>query len=173
MVPWCRQAESDHHVRDTLNYMTVQTDVAMPIRAIQQVQDAARVGPWRDAIRWAVAQVHAEDKDARILNLGASAGMWALQACRCGALISTPAEARLAQPPPSGACVHSAHACASTLTWKVCCRLACPGGPRGRCRACDCCGALAVPLPGIQPGASCRLANDLACGISVAADRWR
>ena len=31
------QAESDHHVKDTLNYVTVQTDIVMPSRVIQQV----------------------------------------------------------------------------------------------------------------------------------------
>ena len=76
------QAESDHHVRDTLNYMTVQTDVAMPSRALEQVQDPSRVQPWRDALRWAVAQVQAEDKDVRVLNLGASAGASAAHALR-------------------------------------------------------------------------------------------
>ena len=83
-VPGVCQAESDHHVRDTLNYMTVQTDVAMPSRALEQVQDPARVQPWRDAMRWAVGRVRAEDKDVRVLNLGASAGAAAAcPACRC------------------------------------------------------------------------------------------
>ena len=68
------QAESDHHVRDAYNYMTVQTDIAMPKRQIAVVQDKVRQCAWAAAIKQAVAGIMAEDMDCRMLDLGAGAG---------------------------------------------------------------------------------------------------
>jgi hypothetical protein len=36
------QAEKDHHVRDTYNYVTIQTDIKMPRHAAAVARDAAR-----------------------------------------------------------------------------------------------------------------------------------
>lgn len=69
------QAESDHHVRDTYNYVTVQTDIAMPKRHLAVLQDKVRQDAWAAAIAAAVEATQAEDKDCRVLDLGAGAGM--------------------------------------------------------------------------------------------------
>ena len=68
------QAESDHHVRDTYNYVTVQTDIAMPKRQVAVLGDRVRQDAWAAAIAVAVAATRAEDKDCRVLDLGAGAG---------------------------------------------------------------------------------------------------
>lgn len=68
------QAENDHHVKDTYNYVTVQTDIRMPGRQFGVLADAVRQGAWQRAIRAAVARIEGEDKDCRVLNLGAGAG---------------------------------------------------------------------------------------------------
>ena len=36
------QAELDHHVRDTYNYVTVQADIVMPGRQLAVLEDAYR-----------------------------------------------------------------------------------------------------------------------------------
>ena len=36
------QAELDHHVRDTYNYVTVQTDIVMPGRQLAVLEDTYR-----------------------------------------------------------------------------------------------------------------------------------
>ena len=68
------QAESDHHVRDAYNYMTVQTDIAMPARQIKVVQDSVRQAAWAAAITDTVARIRGQDMDCRVLDLGAGAG---------------------------------------------------------------------------------------------------
>jgi len=68
------QAESDHHVRDTYNYMTVQTDIAMPKRQLKIVEDLVRQSAWATAIKDSVRAIVAEDKDCRVLDLAAGAG---------------------------------------------------------------------------------------------------
>lgn len=68
------QADNDHHVKDTYNYATVQADVKMPGRHFQCLEDDRRAAAFEGAIRAAVDRVHAEDKDARILNIGCGAG---------------------------------------------------------------------------------------------------
>ena len=70
----CLQAESDHHVRDTYNYMTVQTDIAMPKRQLKIVEDSVRQSAWATAIKDSVRAIMAEDKDCRVLDLAAGAG---------------------------------------------------------------------------------------------------
>ena len=65
-------------MRDTYNYMTVQTDIAMPKRQLKVVEDSVRRSAWAAAIKDAVQAVVAEDKDCRVLDLAAGAG-----ACSC------------------------------------------------------------------------------------------
>ncbi|KAK9815442.1 hypothetical protein WJX72_003717 [[Myrmecia] bisecta] len=86
------QAESDHHVRDTYNYMTVQTDVRMPKRQFHYLNDSARQDAYERAITAAVDRIRSEDKDCRVLNLGAGAGLHAMMALRAGAYHVTAAE---------------------------------------------------------------------------------
>ncbi|KAL3131069.1 hypothetical protein ABBQ38_000384 [Trebouxia sp. C0009 RCD-2024] len=64
------KAESDHHVRDAYNYMTVQTDIAMPKRQIQVVQDTLCQDAWTAAISHTVAAIRGQDMDCRVLDLG-------------------------------------------------------------------------------------------------------
>ena len=68
------QAESDHHVRDTYNYVTVQTDIVMPQRQISVVADSVRQKAWQEAIQQSVKAIIAEDKDCRVLDLAAGTG---------------------------------------------------------------------------------------------------
>ena len=70
------QAESDHHVRDTYNYITVQTDIAMPKRQVKIVEDSVRQSAWATAIKDSVRAITAEDKDCRVLDLAAGAGSY-------------------------------------------------------------------------------------------------
>lgn len=50
------------------------TDIAMPKRHLAVLQDRVRQEAWRAAIAAAVAATIAEDKDCRVLDLGAGAG---------------------------------------------------------------------------------------------------
>lgn len=68
------QADSDHHVKDTYNYVTIQTDVKMPARQIEYLQDPQRHRPFVKAVEAAVGKLLTEDKDVRMLHLGAGAG---------------------------------------------------------------------------------------------------
>ena len=68
------QADTDHHVKDTYNYVTVQADIKMPGRHLAYLEDAPRHDAFLRAIEAAVQQMEAEDKDARVLNLGCDAG---------------------------------------------------------------------------------------------------
>jgi len=68
------QAESQHDVKDTYNYVTIKTDVSMPARHIRALQDPARCHPWQEAVKAAVARLAAQHKDVRMLHLGAGAG---------------------------------------------------------------------------------------------------
>lgn len=79
------QAENDVHIKDTYNYMTVQADIRMPHRQIAAVQDSYAMAAWRRAIEGAVAEIEGADKDCRVLNLGAGAGVHAALALRAGA----------------------------------------------------------------------------------------
>lgn len=54
--------------------MTVQTDIAVPKRQMQVVQDTVRQSAWTAAIKHAVTSIIAEDMDCRVLDLGAGAG---------------------------------------------------------------------------------------------------
>lgn len=68
------QADNDHHVRDTYNYVTVQSDVKMPGRHFAYLEDGTRHAAFQRAISAAVDRVHADDTDARVLNIGCGAG---------------------------------------------------------------------------------------------------
>jgi protein arginine N-methyltransferase 7 len=48
------QAENDHHIKDTHNYVTVQTDIRMPKRHLRQLEDAYFNAAWQTAIEAAV-----------------------------------------------------------------------------------------------------------------------
>ena len=79
MSQWIRpglllQADTDHHVKDTYNYVTVQADIKMPGWHFAYLEDTTRHDAFRRAIEAAVQQMEAEDKDARVLNLGCGAG---------------------------------------------------------------------------------------------------
>ena len=67
-------ADTDHHVKDTYNYATVQADIKMPGRHFAYLEDSPRREAFQRAINAAVQQMEAEDKDARVLNLGCGAG---------------------------------------------------------------------------------------------------
>ena len=70
------QAESDHNVKDTYNYMTIQTDIRMPRRHFTFLEDFLQHQAFQAAISHAVAQITAEENiDCRVLNLGAGAGL--------------------------------------------------------------------------------------------------
>lgn len=68
------QADKDHHVRDTYNYVTVQSDIKIPGRHFAVLEDSPRHAAFSAAITAAVSQMEAEDKDARALSLGCGAG---------------------------------------------------------------------------------------------------
>ena len=86
------QADNDHHVKDTYNYVTVQADIRLPKRHFAVLQDAARADAFEAAIKHAIAALRAQDKDARVLALGAGAGLLPLLALRHGARHVTAAE---------------------------------------------------------------------------------
>ena len=93
------QADNDHHVKDTYNYATVQADVKMPGRHFRYLEDDTRAAAFGKAICAAVDRVHAEDKDARVLNLGCGAGLQypfliCGQLCRTDAASSEPESER-------------------------------------------------------------------------------
>ena len=86
------QAENDHHVKDTYNYCTVQADCRIPKRSLAVLHDHARLDAFDAAIKHAVAALHADDKDARVLHLGSGAGLLPLMALQHGARHVTVAE---------------------------------------------------------------------------------
>ena len=70
------QAENDHHVKDTYNYMTVQSDIRMPSRHFKALEDNYYMGQWRKAVESAVSFFEeSEDRDARVLMMGGGAGV--------------------------------------------------------------------------------------------------
>jgi len=86
------QAENDHHVKDTYNYMTVQADIRIPKRQFAVFDDNARIDAFDAAIRHAISALQAEDKDARVLHLGSSGGLLPLLSLKHGARHVTAAE---------------------------------------------------------------------------------
>ena len=52
----------------------MQSDIKIPGRHFAVLEDAARHAAFSSAITAAVRQMESEDKDARVLNLGCSAG---------------------------------------------------------------------------------------------------
>eukprot|EP00887_Chlorella_sp_A99_P001822 scaffold19.g1822.t1 len=86
------QAEKDYHIRDTYNYVTVQTDIRMPKRHLRLLEDSYLNSRFQAAIEAAVASIEEQDRDCRVLDLGAGAGLHAMTALRAGALHVTAAE---------------------------------------------------------------------------------
>lgn len=68
------QAESEHHIKDTYNYVTIMSDIKMPKRHFKFLEDNYRHDAFEQAIKTALHRIEAEDKDARVLHLGAGAG---------------------------------------------------------------------------------------------------
>lgn len=79
------QAENDHHIKDTYNYMTVQSDIRMPKKLFEQLEDEYFNSRYKDAITAAVSHFESLDTDCRVLNLGSGAGVQAVHAIRAGA----------------------------------------------------------------------------------------
>lgn len=69
------QAESDHHVKDTYNYVTIQTDTKMPARHTDLLHDSYRTNLFEQAVKEAVKSILEEDKDVRMLHLGPGTGI--------------------------------------------------------------------------------------------------
>jgi len=88
-------AERDDGLREALNYAVVQADVRLPKRHIRRLEDGRRTGPLVAAVEAAVRRVAASGRDARVLMLGAGAGLLALGALRAGARHVTCVEPRL------------------------------------------------------------------------------
>jgi len=78
------QAENDYHVKDTYNYMTVQGDVRMPKAHFTFLEDFHRHELFREAIFKAVGDI-SKDRDCRVLNLGAGAGLNTMMCLEAGA----------------------------------------------------------------------------------------
>ena len=70
----------------------MQTDIRMPKRHLRLLEDGAFNSAFQQAIETAVAAIAAEDKDCRVLNLGAGAGLHAMMALRAGAHYVTAVE---------------------------------------------------------------------------------
>lgn len=79
------QAENDYHLKDTYNYMTIQSDIRIPKRHFKVLEDDVRRSKFASAIQRAVDKLHADVKDARVLNIGCGAGLNAMHALKCGA----------------------------------------------------------------------------------------
>jgi len=88
------QAQSDHALRDSYNYATVQADIQLPKRQFAVLADGARAAAWEEALRAAVAALAEDERDARVLVLGAGggAGLLPLLALRAGVKHVTCAE---------------------------------------------------------------------------------
>jgi len=94
------QAENDHNIKDTYNYLTIQTDIRMPRRQIEVVKDDVWQSAWATAIYNAVMEIRKGGKkgreeeeedddddeiDCRVLDLGAGAGLHSAIALQSGA----------------------------------------------------------------------------------------
>ena len=79
------QAENDYHLKDTYNYMTIQTDIRIPKRHFKVLEDGVRRSKFASAIQRAVDKLHGDAKDARVLNIGCGAGLNAMCALKSGA----------------------------------------------------------------------------------------
>ena len=79
------QAENDYHLKDTYNYMTIQSDIRIPKRYFKVLNDEPRRSKYAAAIKRAIDKIHAEAKDARVLNIGCGAGLNTMLALKYGA----------------------------------------------------------------------------------------
>lgn len=86
------QAENDHNIKDTYNYMTVQADIRMPTRQFRALQDPYFNSAWRRAVEGAVKEIEDTETDCRVLNLGSGAGVQAVISLKAGARHVTAAE---------------------------------------------------------------------------------
>lgn len=102
------QADNDHNIKgacdvgncadgadpsaDTYNYVTVQADIRLPKRHFAVLEDSVRTSLFEQAIQAAIKQLRADDRDARVLHLGAGAGLLPLLSLRHGARHVTCAE---------------------------------------------------------------------------------
>jgi type III protein arginine methyltransferase len=86
------QAENDHNIKDTYNYMTVQADIRMPTRQFKALEDPYYNSAWRRAVEGAVKEIEDSETDCRVLNLGSGAGVQAVTALHAGARHVTAAE---------------------------------------------------------------------------------
>ena len=66
------QAERDPVTRDVYNYLTIQTDIRMPLRYLDgYLNDSKRLKVTAQAVEQAVAEINARGVDCRVLVLGA------------------------------------------------------------------------------------------------------
>lgn len=79
------QAENDHNIKDTYNYVTVQADIRLPKRHLKFLEDEYLHEKMERAIVAAIGAIHASDRDCRVLDLGAGAGLHTMMALRAGA----------------------------------------------------------------------------------------
>lgn len=79
------QAENDHHLKDTYNYMTIQADIRVPKRHFSVLHDEVRRSKYSAAIHRAIEKMHGDAKDARVLNIGCGAGLNTMLALKHGA----------------------------------------------------------------------------------------
>lgn len=80
-----QQAESDHHVKDTYNYLTISADIRLPERHVAYLADTRRVAAFEKGVARACAAVAERGCDVRVLHLGPGAGLLSLLALRHGA----------------------------------------------------------------------------------------
>ena len=79
------QAENDHNIKDTYNYVTVQADIRLPKRHLKFLEDEYMHEKMERAISAAIDSILASDRDCRVLDLGAGAGLHTMMALRAGA----------------------------------------------------------------------------------------
>ncbi|KFM29158.1 Protein arginine N-methyltransferase 7 [Auxenochlorella protothecoides] len=80
------QAENDHAIKDTVNYVTVQTDIRMPRRHIKLLEDSYCLSRLQAGVRSAVEAISAGgERDVRVIDLAAGAGVLAATALAAGA----------------------------------------------------------------------------------------
>jgi protein arginine N-methyltransferase 7 len=72
------QAENDYHVKDTYNYMTVQTDIRQPKRHLAYIEDEFFHDVWERALRVAVDRIQVR-LSAKVLQLGFTRIPWELR----------------------------------------------------------------------------------------------
>eukprot|EP00210_Caulerpa_lentillifera_P006726 g6428.t1 len=87
-----QQAERDHHIRDTYNYVTIQTDVRMPSKCIKVLEDNERCDLFSKAVRKAVHSIQEKNIEPRLLCIGTGSSLLAMVALKAKATHVTIAE---------------------------------------------------------------------------------